>query len=94
MDHGVASHKTSNRGGSAPAIRRGLQLRSRIMLPLALPVLGLLALSGVILLEKRQTLVEMERVDVVSSFVTEASALVHELVNTSRSTPRNAETAF
>jgi hypothetical protein len=57
----------------------GMGLRTRIILPLLLPVLGLLVLAGVLLAEKLATVTAMQRVAVLTDLVTDTSALIHEV---------------
>jgi methyl-accepting chemotaxis protein len=71
-------HATAGDGGHTRS-RRGIGLRTRIALPLLLPVLGLLALSGVLLAQKLATVAAMRRVGTLTELVTGTSALVHEV---------------
>jgi methyl-accepting chemotaxis protein len=57
----------------------GVRLRTRLILPLALPILGALILSGWLLLERLQTATEMQQVVTIASLVSRTTALVHEL---------------
>src|SRR3954451_19360047 len=59
--------------------RRVLGLRARIIAPLLLPILGLLALSGILLSEQLTTVAAMQRVMGLTALVTDTSALVHEV---------------
>ncbi|SCA56074.1 Methyl-accepting chemotaxis protein [Candidatus Terasakiella magnetica] len=56
-----------------------LQIRFRIMLALALPVIGLLFFAGSIVLDKRQISTNMERLTTLADLAPTISALVHEL---------------
>lgn len=56
-----------------------LKIRSRILLALALPVLGLLFFAGESVLEKRQVSGEMQRLTTLADLAPTISALVHEL---------------
>jgi methyl-accepting chemotaxis protein len=58
---------------------RNLKIKARIMLALVLPLMGLLGVSGYVLIEKRQTVSDMEQLAELSEFATRVSALVHEL---------------
>ena len=62
-----------------PGRREDIGLRVRITLPMLLPVLGLLALSGLFLAEKLTTVTAMQRVGALTELITDSSALVHEL---------------
>jgi hypothetical protein len=62
-----------------PLCSKGIGLGFRIALPLLLPVLGLLALSGLLLTQKLATVNAMQHVNALSNLVTDTSALVHEL---------------
>ncbi len=74
------STRTVERGNNGhPGRRKGIGLRVRITLPLLLPVLGLLALSGLFLAEKLATVTAMQRVGALTELITDTSALVHEL---------------
>lgn len=59
--------------------RKTFGLRVRISLPLLLPVLGLLALSGILLTERWATATAMRRVGSLTELVADTSALVHEV---------------
>jgi methyl-accepting chemotaxis protein len=74
------STRTVERGNNGhPGRRKGIGLRVRITLPLLLPVLGLLALSGLFLAEKLATVTAMQRVGTLTELITDTSALVNEL---------------
>ena len=62
-----------------PRWHAALSVRTRIILPLLLPVLGLLIVSGLLLAEKNATASAMRRVDALTELVTDTSALVHEI---------------
>jgi methyl-accepting chemotaxis protein len=71
---------TGEAGGNRPAPRiKGIGLRLQIALPLLLPVLGLLVLSGLLLARKLETVEAMRHVSALSGLVTDTSALVHDL---------------
>ena len=75
-----ATRGTTDPGENGGPLRiKGIGLRFRIALPLLLPVLGLLALSGVLLVQKLGTVNAMRHVSALSNLVTDTSALVHEL---------------
>ncbi len=71
--------RTIGGGADAPRPRKGIGLRTRITLPLLLPVLGLLVLSALLLGEKLATVTAMQRVGALTELVTDTSALVHEV---------------
>jgi len=56
-----------------------LKIRSRILLALALPVVGLLFFASETVLEKRQVSDEMQRLTTLAGLAPTVSALVHEL---------------
>jgi methyl-accepting chemotaxis protein len=56
-----------------------MRLGTRFVLPLVLPVLGSLLLSGWLLLERWQVATEMQQIVSVSALVSRTIALVHEL---------------
>ena len=58
---------------------RNLKIKARVMLALVLPLMGLLGVSGYVLVEKRQTVSDMGQLGELSEFATRVSALVHEL---------------
>jgi methyl-accepting chemotaxis protein len=64
---------------SKPHRRRTMGLGTRISLPMLLPVLGLLALCGITVADKLATVAAMQRVGVLTSLITDTSALLHEL---------------
>jgi Nitrate and nitrite sensing len=72
------STRIATAGNADPINSKGIGLRTRIALPLLLPVLGLIALPGVLLAQKPATVTAMGHVSALSSLVTETSALVHE----------------
>jgi methyl-accepting chemotaxis protein len=76
---GETTRTTNLDGGSRPHGGARIGLSVRIALPLLLPVLGLLALSGVLLAQKLATVTAMGHVSALSDLVTDSSALVHEL---------------
>jgi hypothetical protein len=76
----VGSAQTGNiRNIGHRRVRRGIGVRARISLPLLIPVLGLLALSGLLLQQKRAEVASMQRVGTLTELVTDTSALVHEV---------------
>ncbi|MBW4093018.1 MAG: HAMP domain-containing protein [Proteobacteria bacterium] len=54
-------------------------LRARIVLPLLVPVIGLLLLSGRLVMGRLETVAAMQRVSVLSHLVNDTGALLHEL---------------
>jgi hypothetical protein len=58
-----------------PRMRRGIGVRARISLPLLLPILGLLALSGVLLVQKMAVVMAMQRVGTLPELVTDLLAV-------------------
>ncbi|MBY0432098.1 MAG: nitrate- and nitrite sensing domain-containing protein, partial [Rhodospirillales bacterium] len=56
-----------------------LRIGTRILLALALPVLGLLAVAGYVVLEKQRLLVEAQALRQLVSFAGEVGTLVHQL---------------
>ena len=60
-------------------VLRNLKISARIMLALVLPLIGLLGVSGYVLMEKRQTVSDLEHLGALSEFATRVSVLIHEL---------------
>ncbi len=61
------------------AFMENIKIAQRIMLALAFPVLGMMFFSGSTLLEKRQAVNDMERLQHLASLAPVISALVHEM---------------
>ena len=58
---------------------KNTQIGARIAMALVLPVVGLLVFSGIVVVDKRQTATEMERLEGLARLAPVISAVVHEL---------------
>ncbi len=58
---------------------RNIRIRTRVLLALFLPLMGLVGMSGYVLLERFETARDMAQVEAVAELATRISSVVHEL---------------